>query len=79
MYFLKLVFLFSLPCSGIVQSYGSSSYTVYGVLKARILKWCAVPFSSGPCFVRTLHHGLSLVALPGMAHSFIVRQGCGPS
>ena len=26
-------------------------YTVHGVLKARILKWFAIPFSSGPCFV----------------------------
>ena len=27
-----------------------------GVLKARILKWFAVPFSSGPHSVRALHH-----------------------
>ena len=26
-------------------------YTVHGVLKARILKWFAIPFSSEPCFV----------------------------
>ena len=26
-------------------------YTVHGVLKARLLKWLAIPFSSGPCFV----------------------------
>ena len=31
-------------------------HTVHGVLKERILKWFAIPFSSGPCFVRTLHH-----------------------
>ena len=30
--------------------------TVHGVLKARMLKWFAIPFSSGPSFVRTLHH-----------------------
>ena len=30
-----------------------------------------IPFSSGPSFVRTLHHDLSWVALQGMAHSFI--------
>ena len=29
--------------------------TVHGVLKARILKWFAIPFSSGPHVVRTLH------------------------
>ena len=38
----------------------------------RILKWFAIPFSSGPHLVRTLHHDLSiLVALHGMGHSFI--------
>ena len=26
-----------------------------GILKASILKWFAIPFFSGPCFVRTLH------------------------
>ena len=31
-------------------------HTDHGVLKARILKWFAIPFSSGPCFVRTCHH-----------------------
>ena len=41
------------------------------MLKARILEWFAIPFSSGPCFVRTLHHDPSWVALHGMAHSFI--------
>ena len=39
--------------------------TVHGVLMARILKWFAIPFSSGPHFVR-----MSWVALHGMAHSF---------
>ena len=37
-------------------------HSVHGVLKAGILKWFAVPFSIGPCFVRT--------ALHGMAHNF---------
>ena len=27
-------------------------HIVHVVLKARILKWLAIPFSSGPCFVR---------------------------
>ena len=31
-------------------------HTVYAVLKARILKWFAIPFSSGPRFVRSIHH-----------------------
>ena len=30
-------------------------HTVYGVLKARILKWFAISFSSGPHSVRPLH------------------------
>ena len=47
-------------------------HTVHGVLKARILKWFAIPFSSGPHFVRTLHHDPSVwVALHSVAHSFI--------
>ena len=37
-----------------------SFHTVHGVLKARILKWFAIPFSSGPHFVRTLHHDPSV-------------------
>ena len=31
-------------------------HTVHGVLKARILKWFAIPFSSGLHSVRPLHH-----------------------
>ena len=35
-------------------------------------KWFAIPFSSGPCFVRTLYYDLSIwVALHSMAPSFI--------
>ena len=46
-------------------------HTVHGVLKAWLLKWFAIPFSSGPHFVKTLHHDLSVSgALHGMAHSF---------
>ena len=36
-------------------------HTVYGVPKARILKWFAIPFSSGPQSVRPLHHDLSFL------------------
>ena len=37
-------------------------HTVHGVLKARILKWFAIPFSSGPHFVSSSgpHFGLKL-------------------
>ena len=47
-------------------------HTVHEVLQARILKWFAIPFSSAPHFVKLfpVTH-LSLVALHGMAHSFI--------
>ena len=53
------------------MSYLLPFHTVHGVLKTRILKWFAISFSSGPCFVRTLHHDLSTcVALHDLAHSF---------
>ena len=39
-------------------------HTVHGVLKARILKWFAIPFSRGPCFVRTLHQDPSILGGP---------------
>ena len=39
-------------------------HTVHGVLKARILRWFAIPFSSGPHFVRTLHHDPSVLGGP---------------
>ena len=45
---------------------------VHGVLKARILKWFAILFSSGPHFVRILHHDPSVLGGPySMSHSFI--------
>ena len=48
---------------------GSSSFsvlflpfhTIHGVLKARILKWFAIPFSSGPHSVSPLHHDPSVL------------------
>ena len=36
-------------------------HAVHGVLKARILKWFAIPFFSGPHFVRSLHHDWSVL------------------
>ena len=38
-------------------------HTVHGVLKARILKWFAIPFSGGPHSVRPLHHDLSVLGV----------------
>ena len=43
-------------------------HTVHGVLKARILKRFAIPFSSGPHSVRSLHLDLPVLGCPmGMA------------
>ena len=39
-------------------------YTVHGVLKARILKLFAIPFSNEPYFVRILHHDPSVLGGP---------------
>ena len=39
-------------------------HTIHAALKARILKWFAIPFSSGPHFVRTLHHDQSILDGP---------------
>ena len=39
-------------------------HTVHGGLKARILKWFAIPFSSGPHSVRPLHHDPSVLGGP---------------
>ena len=39
-------------------------HTVHGVLKARILKCFAIPFSSGPHSVRPLYHDLSVLGGP---------------
>ena len=49
-----------------------SVHTVHGVLKTRILKWLAIPFSSGSILSElSAMTGPSWVALQGMAHSFI--------
>ena len=39
-------------------------HTVYGVLQERRLKWFAIPFSSGPHFVRPLHYDPSVLVGP---------------
>ena len=55
-------------------------HTVHGVLKARILKWLAIPFSSGPHSVRLLHHDPPVLGCPAdMAQFHWVKQGCGSS
>ena len=54
-------------------------HTVHGVLKATILKWFAIPFSSGPHSARPLHHDPSILGGP-IWHGLVSwgRQGCGP-
>ena len=48
--------------------------------KTRILKWFAFPFSSGPCFVRTLYNDPSILGGPTRHGSYFhqARQGCCP-
>ena len=56
-----------------------SSYCSW-VLKAGILKSFATPFSSGPHFVRTLHHHPSILGghtQHGSEFNWVI-QGCGP-
>ena len=45
-------------------------HTVDGVFKARILKWFAIPFSSGPHSVRPLHHDPSVLGHPTPTQTF---------
>ena len=54
-------------------------HTVCGVLKARILNWFAIPFSSGPHFVRNLHHDLSFLGGPTRHGScfYWIKHSCG--
>ena len=41
-----------------------SVHMVHGALEARMLKWIAIPLSSGPRLVRTLHHDSSILGGP---------------
>ena len=88
-FFLELFLHWSLVAYWAPNDLGSSSFgilsflpfhTVHGVLKARMLKWLAIPFSSGPHSVRPLHHDPPVLICPvGMAWFHWLRQGCGPS
>ena len=42
-------------------------HSVHGILKARILKWFAIPFSGGPHSVRNLHQSPILLGWPNTA------------
>ena len=62
--FLLELFLHSFPVTYWAHI---SFHIVHGVLKARILKWFAIPFSSGPRFVRIFHHDPVGLGWPYMA------------
>ena len=56
---------FSLPhFTGEIGIFFLPFHTVHGILKTRMLKWFAIPFSSGPRFVRTLHYDPSILGGP---------------
>jgi len=52
------------PGFNLVVEDKNTVHTVHGVPKARIQKWFAIPFSSGPRFVRTFHHDTSVLGGP---------------
>ena len=60
----------------LLLSYLVAFHIVHGVLEARILKWFAIPFSSGPRFVRTLHHDPFILDGPTQ-HGFIELDKAG--
>ena len=47
---------------------------VHRVLKARMLKWFVIPFSSGPCFVRTLHHDPPSWVMSELVRSWVCQN-----
>ena len=55
-------------------------HTVHGILQARMLEWAAISFSSGPRFVRTLHHDPSTLGGPAWHSSYLhcVMQAPSP-
>ena len=58
--YLSLLFFGTLHLDGHIFPF----HTAHGVLKARILKWFAIPFSSGPHSVRPLHHDPPIFGCP---------------
>ena len=60
----KMLYFDTLHMNGNEQSLVSVFPTVHGVLKVRMQKWFAIPFSSGPGFVRTLCHDPSVLRGP---------------
>ena len=57
--------LFNFYAEYIMQNASPPIHTVpTGVIEPRILQWFVIPFSRGQCFVRTLHHDLSVLCGP---------------
>ena len=48
-------------------------HTVHGVLKARILKWFSIPFSSGPHYVHSLHMDITRWSTPKSDWSYSLQ------
>ena len=71
-FFLELFLYSSAVAYWAPTNLGSSSFSVisfclffvHGLLKASMLKWFAIPFSSGPHSVRPLHHDPSVLGGP---------------
>ena len=87
-FFLELCLCPSQVAYWALTDLGSSSFSVISFClfilfmgwgsQGKNTKVVCLPFSSGPHFVRTLHHDPSvLVALHGMAHSFIELDKLG--
>ena len=81
-FFLELFLHSSLVAYWTPTDLGGSSYgviflpfhIVHGILEARILKWFAIPFSIGPCFVK---NSPPWPILHAMTHSFIKKLAVG--
>ena len=76
----------SFPTSQLFQAWGLIFrchifvlfHTGYGTLVVRILEWIALPLSSGPWFVHSLHYDPSiLVALHPRHNEAVIHQGDG--
>ena len=71
-FFLELFLHWSPVAYWVATELGSSSFSVLSFClfilfmgsQGKILKWFAIPFSSGPHFVRTLHHDPSVLDGP---------------
>ena len=69
--------ILSFPAFNLSQHQGLFQWVSCSYQMAKILKWLAIPFSSGAHSVRPLHHDLPILGCPaGMVWFHWVRQGC---